>query len=345
MVLSMSLLPRLLFLLLSLHAGGQQARACIWYDGTTLEGNFARTEPPPQLPTGTLLKEEPAYFAQPQGRYRFNAEQLRTASRFSPESILEFNTHPEELPPGWPEGMDDAVRLIFSGKTAEAVTSLAELDRKTPDNYWISANLAAASELSGDLPAAKRWVEKALTINPKAHEGTEWMHAAVIRARIALEKDPAWLKTHTVSGIPLEGDLPAGFTLTDGTQTRSLEDIHRALLAHTFARLIFVKPKDPVAAALLTELARVEARVEAVENGLAMLILAEEYGADIASLNDHWQALQPGPLRVWFRKNAPFVAWAVTSLGLIVLVVAYYFFRRWQRNKRLRASTSSTEVA
>jgi hypothetical protein len=340
----MKLLPRLLLCLFSLHAGGQQARACIWYDGTTLEGNFARTEPPPQLPTGTLLKEEPAYFAQARNSYRFNAEQLRKASEFSPEWILERNTHPDKLPPGWPEGMDDAVRLIFAGKAGEAVTRLTELDRQTPDNYWISANLAAASELSGDLPAAQRWVEKALTINPGAHEGTEWMHAAVIRARIALESDPAWLKTHTVSGIPLEGDLRAGFTLTDGTQTRNLEDIHRALLAHTFARLIFVKPKDPVAAALLTELARVEARQESVESGLAMLTLAEEYGADIADLKAHWQSLQPGPLRLWLKRNSDYVPVAVTALGGILLSVGYYFFRRWQTAKKLRTPVSSTAV-
>jgi hypothetical protein len=333
---------RLLLSLLWVHAGVQEAGACIWYDGTTLEGNFTRTEPARKLSTGALLKEEPTY---PRNfGHRFSAEQLRAATAFEPEEFLSLHTYTDKLPPGWPEGMDDAVRLIFTGKAGEAVARLTELDRKTPDNYWICANLGAACELSGDLPAALRWVEKALTINPGAHEGTEWMHAAVIRARIALEKDPAWLKTHTVSGIPVEGDVPPRFTLTEGGRTQSLEDIHRALMAHTFARLIFVKPTDAVAAALLTELARVEARLIAVENGIAMLDLAKEYGAATAELKSRWEALQPGPVRAWLRKNALLAGVTIIALALICLVVSYYFFRRRQTARRRSAPTPDTTL-
>ncbi len=324
---------RLLLFLLWVHSGVQQAGACIWYDGTTLEGNFTRTEPQRKLPAGALLKEESHHLRGSQ--HRFSAELLRAATAFKPEEFLLLYTYTDNLPPGWPEGMDDAVRLIFSGKAAEAVTRLTELDRKTPDNYWICANLSAACELSGDLPAALRWVEKALTINPGAHQGTEWMHAAVIRARLALEKDPAWLKTHTVSGIPVEGDVPSEFTLTEGGIPHSLQDIHRALMAHTFARLIFVKPTDVVAAALLTELARVEARLLALENGIAMLALAEEYGAGTAELQTRWDALKPGPVRAFFIKYPQQAGFAILAMALVGLVVGYYFLRRRQAAKKL----------
>lgn len=329
----MKLLSRLLLCLLWLQAGAYKAGACIWYDGTTLEGNLTKTDPSPKLPAGSLMKEHLVHI---QSWERYSADHLRAAISFKPEDLLERNDRPDELPPGWPEGMDDAVRLIFAGKAAEAVTRLTDLDRKVPENYWISANLAAACELSGDLPAAQRWVEKALAINPGAHEGTEWMHANVIRARLALEKDPAWLKTHTISGIPVEGDLPSGFTLTEAGQTHSLEDVHRALMAHTFARLIFVKPQDTVAASLLTELARVEARLIAMENGMALLTLAEEYGATgTGETRRRWQAMQPGPLRLWFQKNPKMIAVTGVSSFLILLAVLWYFIskRRARRHK------------
>jgi tetratricopeptide (TPR) repeat protein len=336
----MKFVLRLLLPLLWVHASIQRAGACIWYDGTTLEGNFTRTEPARKLSTGALLKEEPAYI--PGNRFRFSAEQLRAAIAFKPEEFLSFYTYTDKLPPGWPEGMDEAVRLIFAGKAAEAVTRLTELDRATPDNYWICANLGAACELSGDLPAALRWVEKALTINPGAHEGTEWMHAAVIRARLALEKDPAWLETHTVSGIPIEGDVPRDFDLTERGRHYTLNDIHRALMAHTFTRLIFVKPKDAVAAALLTELARVEARLIAMENGIALLGLAKEYGAGTADLSSRWEALKPGPLVAWFRKNTAGAWVIIIALALVCLAIGYYFLRRRQTAKRLSTPAPGT---
>jgi len=65
----------------------------------------------------------------------------------------------------------------------------------------------------------------------------------------------------------------------DGPRWLTLKEIHQALPAHAVPRLLFVKPQDRIAAAMLTELARVEVRVTSIEAGLAMLSLAEEYGA------------------------------------------------------------------
>ncbi len=327
---------------LFIPGGVRTAIACIWYEGTTLEGRFTRTGPVDLISGNALVAEEeilsPKWDTDRFYANKYNAVTLRAIMSANPTEFLELNQRTlKNAHPDWPQGMDDAVRLIFSGDASGSRTQLEALAQRHPDNYWICANLAAACELSGDLPSAQQWVEKALTINPQAHEGTEWMHAAVIRARLALEKDASWLQSHTISGVPMDV-VPKGFTLNDGRRTLSLEDIHRALMAHTFARLLFVKPKDPVAASLLTELAQVEARLFSIESGNAMLDLAEEYGAPTAAaIREKWAAMGPGPLERWFRSLSP--GWIFLIMISVPTVVVLALWRVYRRRKNARKAT------
>jgi hypothetical protein len=177
----------LLCVVLLLAAATASSRACIWYKGTTLEGGFTKAGLPNDIRSHALLGGRTV------SSWQNTAAFLRTAMEGGPASMHEMIPR-LDLPAGWPPGMDTAVEMVFDGDAPGAVVKLTELDRRFPDNYWICANLGAACELAGDVPAALRWVEKALAINPGAHEGTEWMHAAVLKARLALAADPAWLK-------------------------------------------------------------------------------------------------------------------------------------------------------
>jgi tetratricopeptide (TPR) repeat protein len=220
-----------------------------------------------------------------------NAEILRIVAALPPEKVLEGDSE-GTVPEDWPPKLSDAVKPIFTGDYKKAAEMLAALNAKRPDNYYICANLAVTSELSGNDAAALKWVEKAMRIKPDAHYKTEWMHAAVLRAKLALAKDPTWLDTHTISGIPL-GDVPADFVLTQGKRRITLKEIQGALYAHVIPRLLLVKGQDRIVAAMLTELARIEARTISVESGTAMLALAAEHGATNTELIiKGWQALK-----------------------------------------------------
>jgi hypothetical protein len=328
---------RLLFyVVLALAVAATGVRACIWYQGTTLEGGFTQTDGAGPVAGSALLGERTVFM----GMKENTAAILRAAMTGTPASML--HAIPRlGLPVGWPEGMDAAVELLFSGDAPGAVAKLTELDRRLPDNYWICANLGAACELSGDVPAALRWVEKAMAINPGAHEGTEWMHAAVLKARLALAADPAWLQTHTISGLP-QGDVPAGFTISRGSLTLSLEDIRRALTAHTFARLLFVKPHDAIAAALLTELALVEARVRSVEDGTALLDLADAYGGQGSdAIRSRWNSLKPGLLRTYFHQHKRGALIAASVAGAAAILLFFVLLSRWLAARDAKASPRS----
>lgn len=135
---------------------------------------------------------------------------------------------------------DYAAALIRVGEAARAVEVLEAVEKEHPGEYIVAANLGTAYELSGDLKQAYRWIEEGMRRDATGHDGTEWLHLAILTAREQQASDPRWLETHSV----LAGNTH------DDAETR------KALRYQLHERMWFVKPPDPVVADLLAELAR-----------------------------------------------------------------------------------------
>ena len=84
---------------------------------------------------------------------------------------------------------DYAVALMYLGRHQEAVTLLHQLEAERPGEYFVAGNLGTAYELTGKNEEALRWIREAIRRNPAAHEGTEWLHAKILEAKIAQQKD------------------------------------------------------------------------------------------------------------------------------------------------------------
>lgn len=331
---------------LLLSAGPLSLQACIWIDGTTIEGLITRKDGAEfsglSAPFGEYAM---ASVGMPKTSTGY-AEALRATRHLKPVDFYDsYASAPVgragtaiSQDPDWPAELDAAARPLFLGQPEEARQALETMNAARPGNYYILANLAVAEELCGrDRPALEK-LEAALRLKPDAHSGTEWMHAAVLRAKIALAADPAWLETHTISGIPPDR-LPAGFVIRNGAQTLGLKEIHDALLSHALARTLFVKPPDPVTAALLKELARVQARWWMVEGGLAVLDLADEYGArGTPALRAAWRGAITNPHRPpppWLiRLRRPKVILALTAAGVGLISLVLLLRRRQLRRRR-----------
>lgn len=119
--------------------------------------------------------------------------------------------------------------LMHAGRPERAVEVLVALEAKQPGAYETATNLGTAYELVGKLEDAATWIGKGIERNPASHSGTEWLHLAILRAKIQLRDDPAWFTTHGV----LEGE---------GHRTPA--EIVRAIEIQLRERLQFVKPKD-----------------------------------------------------------------------------------------------------
>jgi hypothetical protein len=303
-------------------------RACLWINGTTLEGNLTRTGGP-NFAAGAWPLAEGGIFTRETAHAQSHAEFLRAVAAMPLAKVLDLSREMTEVPADWPPELNAAVEPIFAGEISTSAEMLAALHAKYPDNYYVCANLAVTSELAGNDAEALQWVEKALRIKPDAHSGTEWMHAAVLRAKLALAKDPAWLETRTISGIP-PGEVPADFSLTEGPRKIELEEIQHALLAHLVPRILFVKGPDRIVAAMLTELARVEARADSVEAGIAMLKIAAEHGAvNTGPLLKEWEWLVTRRKMLYWWKGLDPGWWLLLAVaGILGYFVWRYAWRR-----------------
>lgn len=126
---------------------------------------------------------------------------------------------------------DYAVALVHLGRTADAIRILRTLETTAPGAYTTAVNLGTAYELAGNVGEAAKWIAAGLERNPKSHEGTEWLHLAILRAKLALQRDAAWLEHHSV----LDAADPH-----DATETM------HAIEYQLGERLHFVQPKDAV---------------------------------------------------------------------------------------------------
>lgn len=137
--------------------------------------------------------------------------------------------------------LDYSVALVRLGRYADAITQLVRLEAAYPGRYQTAANLGTAHELAGNLEEAVVWIARGIERNPAAHYGTEWLHLAILRAKLKLRSEPGWLKEHSV---------------LDGIEAPGAEAIVRAIDYQLGERLQFVDPPDAIVADLFYQAAR-----------------------------------------------------------------------------------------
>jgi tetratricopeptide (TPR) repeat protein len=177
-----------------------------------------------------------------------------------------------------------AVVLIHLGRVSEAVPMLEEAERENPGAYVTAANLGTAYELAGDNVKALEWIKEGVRRYGDSHYATEWLHVKILEAKLALEKDPHWLKKNSVLGADLRAPEVVGRPqrpITDHLgRPKSQAEIEAALVYQLHERMEFVKPPDPVVADLLLDLSDLLARTRSAEHAQAVLNLALSYNPE-----------------------------------------------------------------
>jgi tetratricopeptide (TPR) repeat protein len=175
------------------------------------------------------------------------------------------------------------VLLIYQGQYTEAARLFLSIERLFPGHHETAANFGTALELMGQDQAALRWIRIGIARNQDEHLRTEWLHVRILESKIALAKDPGFLKNHSVARVrfatvvvpPIPAELPAG---NDGKPVKPWA-LNQALSYQLFERTQFVGSKDPVVANLLQDWATLNLAGGAIENADALYKLAVTYGA------------------------------------------------------------------
>lgn len=173
-----------------------------------------------------------------------------------------------------------AVALVHLGQVKEAIGILERLERQDPGDYT-AANLGTAYELNGQNDKALQWIKEGVRRNSQDHYGTEWLHVKILEAKIALERDPQWLDTHSVLGVDFRTDRTPGgpvFAVDELGHKRTLAKMESALVYQLHERMEFVRPPEPVVADLLFDLSSVLLLTRTPDHSAAVREIALSYG-------------------------------------------------------------------
>lgn len=176
------------------------------------------------------------------------------------------------------------VVLIYQSQYTLAIEHFLKIEKIFPGHHETAANLGTALELAGYDASALRWIRLGMKRNPDEHYRSEWLHARILEAKIALAKDPGYLQGRSVVGItfaptmvpPLPSKMPAG---NNGKPVEPWE-LNLSLHYQLHERTQFVKPRDPIVANLMNDWATLNLAGGPIESADALYDLAVIYGAE-----------------------------------------------------------------
>jgi tetratricopeptide (TPR) repeat protein len=144
---------------------------------------------------------------------------------------------------------DLAVARILTGKYDAAVALLRETDQKFPGSAKVAANLGSALDLLGQDEDALEWIREGVKRDAGEHQGSEWLHARILEAKIALKKDPKWLEKNRVLNLDFgTGEVPVAPEIlpVEKGKLKGVEQLLEQISYQTHERTQFVRPPDAI---------------------------------------------------------------------------------------------------
>jgi tetratricopeptide (TPR) repeat protein len=144
---------------------------------------------------------------------------------------------------------DLGVARLLTGKLDESIALFRETDRMFPGNARVAANLGTALQLKGDNEEALTWIREGIKRDANEHKGSEWLHARILEAGIALAKDPAWIEKNRVLELDFGKDevptAPEILPIENG-RIKGAAQLIEQIGYQLDERTKFVKPPDPI---------------------------------------------------------------------------------------------------
>jgi hypothetical protein len=233
---------------------------------------------------------------------------------------------------------DLATSLAHTGAAAESVKLLEEIEAEKPGLYRTASNLGTALELAGDDRKALEWIRRGIELDAEAHGGTEWLHARILEAKLALAGDPQWLETHAILGTREGGEVHLSATGNRG-EPLSMDQVKTALIYQLHERLQFVPPPDAIVADLLLTLAQLVAHEPSGMGGAVDIFrLVENYLKDVPNATALQADADEGIAMARLAQHprlglSKFGEWAVLIVVTVLLCVLAVSVMRFSRHR------------
>jgi tetratricopeptide (TPR) repeat protein len=244
------------------------ASACIWSYGIDLRGKKVQVEGLDGVDLEAALLDEKSHI-------NWTEERRVYAARAAASSDYRVRN-------------DYAVTLLHVGETDQAVRILRQLEKAAPRMYVTAVNLGTALEVAGQNGEALRWIREGIRRNSRAHGGTEWLHARILEAKLALTHDPRWLQVHSVLGVDFGPATvprrPRNWPPDNSGRPATVEGVQNAIFYQLHERLQFVKPPDAVVANLFFDAGNIAMLTGTLETAQALYKHSVRFGSGNAAL-------------------------------------------------------------
>lgn len=166
---------------------------------------------------------------------------------------------------------DKGVLMIILGRYEDAINLYLEIERLEPNRYSTASNIGTAYELAGQNENALKWITRAIEIDSTSHNGSEWIHARILEAKIKGEQ-------HVTTQFLLNTDFGNKDIPVSQLTREELEELSNALYYQLNERVSFVKPKEKIVAQLYFDLGNIAFLRGNYNDALADYEQAKEYG-------------------------------------------------------------------
>jgi tetratricopeptide (TPR) repeat protein len=174
-----------------------------------------------------------------------------------------------------------AAVLIRHGRLPEAVSLLQFLERKYPGHYETASNVGTAYELMGRNEDALKWILEGLKRNPEDHNGTEWLHVHILKAKLG--RLPKSAAGRSILNLDFGNDVmplrPTSLPIGNAGKPLSLVAVSEAVRYQLFERIQFVAAPDAKVAGLLLDWANLELLAGTLDSADLLYDAAIRYGS------------------------------------------------------------------
>jgi tetratricopeptide (TPR) repeat protein len=222
---------------------------------------------------------------------------------------------------------DVGVVLILQQKYIEAKDIYLKIEEIDPTRYATASNLGTVYELLGDNENALTWIKKAVEINPKSHQNSEWIHVKILETKIKGEQS-------ITSDSLINTNFGTSPNPTTTLSPQQLAELRDALYFQLNERVSFIKPPDKIIANLMYDLANVTFLTGGKDAAITIYEKAREYSFTDEILQSRiYNAKgipQPEkPVSVEEPKQSNYFIWIFEGLsGLVMIAISIIVIKR-----------------
>ncbi len=233
---------------------------------------------------------------------------------------------------------DLAINYMKRGNTDSALAILKPIAIQHPNEYTVIANLGTAYELKNELDSALKYISHGFKLNPNSHRKSEWIHIAILKAKIKQRSAGRYLEVN-----PIISEKLFLRHASNTSNKHSFQDTQNQILYQIKTRAPFTPAPNQVITNLFLNLARLNLKHGTLEGAFAALVQADYFNNNDrikGQINTQFNEVTNTRQKSRHRINSNFER----ELKLLKIVEPHKYLALWKRHRISEVDTQDTAV-